>query len=284
VILISNSFLEVLEGSTVASTEIYGTDKKAYINIGSGSVFNLKWDTPVLSNDTIGRYDLVIKCYDPVLNTYYDIFDKNIGLVNKFCVDSSMLPALPEQYMLSIYVVAHSKSGGVVTSNTVNPYVCKGSGTYVKVQPEGYAEPIMKRAIAFVNVRQITADSAVGEQLSQFLVDSEGTILFSSDGDVLATNGSDYIIYEDVAVIKNSAGKKVPILDKSGNEVPLAMTRLLTSNDWQLVQSGYVKAPDDTWQNTDIKFEVLVVKNKDNKFEPLEIRTTEGNYELLYIL
>ena len=59
-ILISNLILSVLEGSTIASTEIYGTDKKTYVNIGSGNVFNLLWTPPTLTNDTIDHYNLLI--------------------------------------------------------------------------------------------------------------------------------------------------------------------------------------------------------------------------------
>jgi hypothetical protein len=279
VIIISNLILNIEEGSTVPSTEIYGTDKKAYINIGSGSVFNLSWDTPELANDTIDYYDLVIKRYDPVLNVYYDIINKNIGLVNEFYVDSPLLPALPEQYVLSIYIVAYGKNGAVVTSNTVNPYICKGSGTYVKVRPEGYARPVMKRAIAFVNIRQLTTDSAASEILSHFLIDSEDKLLFSSDYEVLATPGSEYIIYEDAAAIKNSAGEKIPILDESGNDVSLSMTKLLTSENWQLVQSNYVKTPDGTWKPTDIRFEVLVDENGEIIFSD-----ENGNNEPIYVL
>jgi hypothetical protein len=220
VILISNIVLEVLEGSTVASTEIYGADKKTYVNIGSGNVFNLKWTTTLTGEDTVNYYNLVIKRYDPTLNVYYDIFDKNIGLVNKFYVDSPLLPALPEQYMLSVYVVAYGKSGSVITSNVVNPYVCKGSGTYIKVQPDNYTQPIMKRALAFTNV-------SLPDEAAIRIVDTEGN--------------------------------EVPVLDNEGNQILLEAKRLLTSStNWQLVPESFVKSPEGTWQTTDIKYEVLV--------------------------
>lgn len=145
-ILISNIVLEDLDGSTMSSTEIYGADKKTYINIGSGNVFNLKWTTTLTDGDTVSYYNLVIRRYDPTLNVYYDILNKNIGLVNKFFVNSDMLPAAPEQYVLHIYVVAYSKNNTVITSNIVTPYVCKGGGTYIKTGA-GY----LKRALGFVN-------------------------------------------------------------------------------------------------------------------------------------
>ena len=172
-ILISNIVLDVLEGSTIASTEIYGADKKTYINIGSGNVFNLKWDVPTLTNDTVDHYDLVIKRYDPTLKVYYDVLNKNIGLVNYFSVNSEVLPVAPEQYILHIYVVAHGIGGEVATSNVVNPYVCKGSGTYVKT-PAGY----MKRALGFVN-------APTTEKLNTTLYDSTGREL-----QIIDNNGS----------------------------------------------------------------------------------------------
>jgi GTP pyrophosphokinase len=42
-----------------------------------------------------------------------------------------MLPSAPEQYMLSIYVVAHGTYGSIATSNVISPYVSKGSGIVV---------------------------------------------------------------------------------------------------------------------------------------------------------
>jgi hypothetical protein len=281
VILISNIVLEVLDGSTVPSTDIYGADKKAYINIGSGNVFNLKWTTTLTGADTVNYYTLVIKRFDPTLNVYYDIFDKNIGLVNKFYVNSDILPIAPEQYLLHIYVVAYGKAGSVITSNVVSPYVCKGSGTYVKVQPENYSQSVMKRAVTFVNATQTAVAAATNEQIEAVLLDSNNTALITSDDKTLAA-----IIPKDIVIIKNSSSEEVSILDKSGNPVQLLVTKLLASANWQLASESSVKGTDGTWHTTNIKYEALVVKNEvTGKFEPLEVRSdTTGNYEQLYTL
>ena len=224
-ILISNLILSIEDGSTIASTEIYGADKKTYINIGSGNVFKLHWETPTLTNnDTVNHYNLVIKRHDITLNVYYDIFDKNIGLVNSFYVDSSLLPTLPEQYMLSIYAVAYCNSGRVITSNVKNPYISRGSGTYVKVTPNGYAQPIMKRALALANA-PTSNDPVVA------LLDSTGVALMALDS----------------------------------NENPIALeaeaTRVLSSTDWNIMQIGYTKGADGAWHTNDIEYEVLVDAN-----------------------
>ena len=218
-ILISDLILFVKDGSTVASTEIYGTDKKTYINIGSGNVFKLEWTTPTLAGgDSVDYYRLVIKRHDTTLDVYYDIFDSNIGLVNEFYADSALLPTLPLQYMLSVYLVAYGKQGSVVTSNVVNPYISKGTGTYVKVQPDGYTQPIMKRAVAF-------AKASTPEEPVAVLLDSTGKVLYAKDDDM---------------------------------PLAAEVTRALSSDTWNVMQAGYTKAPDGTWKANDIRYEVLV--------------------------
>lgn len=181
-ILISNLILTISDDrSAVPSTEIYGT--KTYINIGSGNVFRLSWEMPTLTNDSVDYYKLVVKRHDTALNIYYDIFDKNIGLVNEFYVDSTLLPTVPLQYKLSIYVVAYGKHGSIITSNIVTPYVSKGTGTYVKVQPEGYKQPIMKRALAFANVPTSNEPTSV-------LLDSSGYELLDANGEPLVAEAT----------------------------------------------------------------------------------------------
>lgn len=194
-ILISNLVLEVLNGSTIPSTESYGADKKTYVNIGSGNVFNLKWNTPMLTNNTVDHYELVIKRYDPTVNVYYSIFDKNIGLVNYFSVNSELLPSAPEQYLLHVYIVAYSKQGVVVTSNIVTPYICKGSGTYVKM-PAGY----MQRALSFVNAPTTAKVAATlrditGREL-QILDDNSNPILLEVEATRLLYSDSWNIVQE----------------------------------------------------------------------------------------
>ena len=235
-ILISDLVLNVDErGSAVASTEVYGADKKTYINTGSGNVFRLSWNTPTLTDDTIDRYSLIIKRHDTTINVYYDIFDKNIGLVNEFYVGSSMLPALPAQYMLSIYVIAYGKQGSVLTSNVINPYISKGSGSYVKVA-DGY----MKRAVAFVNAPiQTSAEEEV--------------VLLDSQGRTLLAQGEE--------------GEKP--LTATATKV------LTSVSGWTVVQEGYTKDSAGVWRTNDIKYEVLVDNNgaiiTDSNNEPIYV-------------
>ena len=242
-IIISNLFLEVLDGSTVPSTGVFGTasvPKQTYFNIGSGNVFRLSWSTPTMPNDIADRYSLVIKRHDTSLDVYYDIFNKNIGLVNKFAVDSSLLPSVPEQYMLSIYVVAYGKYGSVVTSNIVNPYISKSSGTYIKVEDDNYAQPIMKRALAFVNV--VLADLAA-------LTDINGQIIKSIDDRILFAG------IESALVDSNG----MMLEDATGRALFADATRVLESTyGWNVVQEGYIKDANGKWHTNNIEYEVLV--------------------------
>ena len=130
-----------------------------------------------------------------------------------------MLPALPAQYKLAIYVVAYGKQGSTITSNVVNPYVSKGAGTYVKVTPTGYSVPIMKRALALAKV---------------------------STPDALTT------------VILDQEGNTVQLFDGATNAVQLTATSALSSNTWSVMQEGYTKDTDGTWKVNDIKYEILV--------------------------
>jgi hypothetical protein len=275
VILISNLVLEILDGSTIASTDIYGADKKTYINIGSGNVFKLRWETPVLTNDIVDRYNLIIKRYDPTLNVYYDILDKNIEQVNEFYVDSPMLPIAPEQYMLSVYLVAYSKNGSIITSNVITPYISAGGGTYVKVTSSG--QPIMKRALGFVKVEQMSKQPTTMLTVPAILTDDTGTVLTDTDDKVLCVEGTRTI---KATALLNRNGEQ--FVDKNGKALYAPMTRLLENkHGWTVVQRGYAKDTDGTWQANDIAYEVLQVLNEaTGKYEIL----TDAHNEPIYIL
>lgn len=248
-ILISNLILTVSDGSTIASTNIYSVGT-TYINIGSGNVFKLEWTAPTLTNDTVDYYKIVIKRHDTVLSVYYDIFDKNIGLVNEFFVDSALLPTLPTQYKLSIYIAAYGKLGSVVTSNIVTPYVSKGSGTYIKTIGTEKVPVIWKRALGFVK------EPSENEQLS--------------------------------AAILDQASNVVTLYDADGAPVPLVAKRALTSTDWSVTQEGFVKDAEGDWQPADIRYEALLVL-KEGTADTYEIVTAPKEndpltYEQIYVL
>jgi hypothetical protein len=269
VIPISNLFLDVYDGNTIASTKIYGADKKTFVNIGSGNVFCLKWTISDLQNDKLDHFNVVIKRYDPTLGVYYDIIDKNVGLVRDFCVKSDLLPSAPLQYLLSVYVVAYNKQGSIITSNTVNPYICKGSGTYVKVQSGNYKQPIMKRALAFAKVTESVDTTNSAE-------------IIKTDDDLVLQDANEKTLFATTSMVDTIEAKVTDLhgyqlLDAEGNELFADVTKLLNSiNDWEVIKEGYTKGPDNkTWHINDIKFEALVDSDgyiiTDNTDEPIYV-------------
>jgi hypothetical protein len=250
--------LTVSDGSTIASTEIYGEDKKTYINIGSGNVFKLSWE---LADASVDHYNLVIKRHDVALNLYYDIFDKNIGLVNEFYVNADLLPALPLQYKLFIYVVAFKNDGSTITSNIVTPYVSKGTGIYVKDNElVGYnkitkltdentlivegteAWPIFRRALAFVKI-------ALSDAKGEILKDKNNKIIYSADVPTISSNNFTLVSSDNLI-----------LMDSEGQPLIADATELLTSTTgWELAKEGYIKDSDSgVWHANDIKYEILL--------------------------
>lgn len=264
-IRISNLILNISDGSTVASTGIYGTasaPKQTYIDIGSGNVFKLHWQTPLLTNDAVDYYSLVIRQHDTAINAYYDIFNKNIGLVNEFYVDSNLLPTVPEQYMLSIYLVCSGKYGNIITSNVINPYVSKGSGIYEKVE-DGYTQPIMKRAIAFTRVAQPNKIELLDLE-GRILKDIENRALFAIDPSLLQVESA----------LADSEGEALE--DAEGNVLFAEVTKVLESvNGWSVATEGYTKDTTGNWRINNIKYEVLVDQNgtiiTDSANEPIYV-------------
>ena len=148
-----------------------------------------------------------------------------------------MLPVAPDQYMLSIYLVAYGKQGSVATSNVVNPYISKGSGTYVKVEA-GY----MKRALAFIKKREALA--ALGDEI---LTDIDGKSLFVPEASTLRTEFS----------LADRNG--MPLIDNNEKSLIVDATRVLeNTSGWVVIQEGYTKDANGTWRTNDIEYEVLV--------------------------
>lgn len=225
-ITILNLFVE--DGTTLPSVNVYNNYEPTYINIGSGNVFKLRWATELTesTDEAVEYYELIIKRYDVDLNIYHDVFKKKIGLVNEFYVNSNLLPTLPLQYRLDASVVAYGKLGSTVISDIKHIYVSKGTGTYVKVTPEGYNQPVMKRAVALVNSRP---HPNMAEEIPAIIVDEKGN--------------------------------EIPLLDSNNNETQIKATNILRSSDWVVAQEFYAKNATGAWQVSDIRYEVLVDKD-----------------------
>lgn len=131
------------DGNTIPSTEIYGT--KMYVDIGSGDICRLYWSTPTAANNILSGYILALVANG---NT---IFSKDIGKVNEFYITSEMLPENHNLAGISVFLTPVSQYGGAYVEGSGNATILlkRGCGLYTKVT-EGYKQPIMKRALAFI--------------------------------------------------------------------------------------------------------------------------------------
>lgn len=213
--------LAALDGNTVPSTDIFGY--KTYIDIGSGTVLKLAWDTPLATNNRVDYYMLSIETYSSSGDTTYSVFNENIGNVNEFYINSSLISQIDQsRYQLKISLTAHSIYGSTYSniSNPVIVYIQKGCGFYIKVR-EGYTQPIMKRAIAFAQVPgQIPTVSY------KALADVHGRLLTDSNGRQL------YV--------------------KVSNQ-----SRSIDGYSWNIMQDFYTKDTEGLWELSDIRYEVL---------------------------
>lgn len=158
----SNLAITLSDGGTVPSLDYLST--KTYVNIGSGNVLKVSWNTPAATNNAVDSYKVYILIYDTATASYKSLYSANIGNVNEFYVKSTLFNSVTQSFaQLRIYVEAVSKYGtaynGTSAIKAVN--VSKGSGSYVKVST-GYAQPIQKRTLAFakVNTKSLMLDGA----------------------------------------------------------------------------------------------------------------------------
>lgn len=162
----SNINLIASDGNTVPSTDIPGI--KTYVNIGSGNVLKLSWDTPIATNNEVDYYSLNISCYDDAVGSTVELYSGSVGKVNEFYIDAAMLSNITTNYCpLYVYLVAYSKYGATYNgiSSTLTVYVSHGCGTYVKVE-KGYSQPIMKRALAFSKLDYVQLFGSDGKALA----------------------------------------------------------------------------------------------------------------------
>jgi uncharacterized repeat protein (TIGR02543 family) len=170
--------LLALDGTTLPSTDVYGY--KTYIDSGCGNVLKLCWDTPVALNNKVDSYQLIINREDPSTGDVFSVLSENVGNTNEFYLNASLVSQIElAHYQLIVQVVAFSKYGTSYMnySNPLTVHISKGCGTYVRVK-DGYAQPIMKRAIALAK-----------------LYDSNETVLLTSSDDFVLTGLDEISLY-----------------------------------------------------------------------------------------
>lgn len=219
--------IEVLDGGTVPSVNLDG--EKTYIDIGSGNIFKLTWNTPDTQANEIDYYD----CYFKIEILKGDTISgrtliRSIGKVNEFYLSSEFISKLflknsYSKYTVTIQLTAKSKQGSDydIISNIITVPVSKGCGLYTRVESI-YSQPVMKRAIAFAKTNMIVTEADI-EYL--ILADSSNVILKDSEGTILRVK--DFNIGD-------------------------------LKSKWTLMQDFYLKNSENNWQLSDISYETLV--------------------------
>jgi hypothetical protein len=166
--------LQASDGNTVPSIEFLNT--RTYVDIGSGTVLKLSWDTPTATENAVDYYKLYIAAYNAITDTYQIVLDGSIGNVNEFYVTSELLSNIDfAQYHLNIQLTAFSRYGNEYNgiSELIAVNISRGCGTYIKVT-DGYAQPIMKRSVACAKLDYLPLTDSTGKQI----YDADGEALY----------------------------------------------------------------------------------------------------------
>jgi hypothetical protein len=248
------------DSTTIPSIE--HSEDKIYVDIGSGNVLKISWDTPATAGNIVDSYKLYILYYDCVSASYKLLYSENVGNVNEFYVKSSIFSSVSQAFLkIQVYIEALSKYGTAYSSvsNMVFASVSKGSGIYVKVS-DGYSQPIMKRALAFTQLpcNPVLVDGGTA------LTDDYGEVIYTKTSSV-QDEGSGWALMQEfyVALSKGAPDTPKAFLDANGAEFTDAAGRTLAVGANSFVRS-------------DIMFEILMDENG----EPV----LDNNDEYIYVL
>ena len=172
-------FLTVLltDGGTVPAAN-FTNNITRFVDIGSGNVLKLSWNTPVAANNEVDSYSIHIEAYDKGITQ--QAYKSAIGKVNEFYITSDMLSAIGfEHYQLNIYLTVNSKYGASYGSTTgITAQVSRGCGTYTKVADPDSNNQLMKRTIALNKLSY------------KVLTDADGKALKNDDGNFIYIKSS----------------------------------------------------------------------------------------------
>ena len=237
----SNLNISVADGGTVPSLDYLS--RKTYVNIGSGNILKVLWDTPIATDNAINSYIISILANTDSIG-YQTVYRADIGDVNEFYLKSDMLNAIKKSFIvLRISVEAISKYGTDYGchSNTVEVNVSRGGGTYTRVT-EGYSKPIMKRALAFTKL---------GYNL---LKDASGHVLKSADNKA---------IYVKTAVAQDTT-MGWSLMQEFYAKTPISVALKDVDNKALVEATGaelHALSGNHEWQLSDISYEILTDAN-----------------------
>ncbi len=170
----SNLALVVSEGGTVPSIDSLQT--KSFVDIGSGNVLKLSWDTPMADNNKVASYKISILLYNTAAASYQPFYVADVGNVNEFYITSDLLKSITAAFFqLAVYIEAVSSFGTIYgcVSNTEYIAISRGCGMYADIS-ESFSTPVTKRTIAFAQLghKKLTD---IGERV---LADIDGKVLY----------------------------------------------------------------------------------------------------------
>jgi hypothetical protein len=249
----SNLTITISDGGTVPSIDYLS--KKTFVNIGSGNVLKISWKTPTATNNAVDNYKVYVLWYNPAKASYQSLYTANIGNVNEFYLRSSSFDSIQQSVVtLRIYVDVISKYGAAYngTSNIESVYVSRGCGAYTRVE-EGYAQPIMKRAIAFARIDSIPALTTYDDIQ---VADANGNTIYAAES-TTQDEETGWTLMQEFYIPGVGAATEVALVD--------AEDRVLTdANDAQL----YAATDSQTRKVSDIRYEVLTDANGEIILDP----------------
>lgn len=209
--------LSLSEGLTVPTVKL--NQSNYYVDIGSGDITKIFWETPVATGNKVDSYTVTISYSRDDTGTYYSLLKSlNIGNTTEFCISSELISkaTFSKKCTLNVNIIANSYYGSSYNSKiaTLTLNITRGCGIYTKVS-NGYSNPIMKRAIAFAK--------AATERTYQALTDKDGN----------------------------------PLLDSTGIPLLVETADLTDEVNWTLMKEFYLKDSQGYWQLSNIQYEVL---------------------------
>lgn len=171
----SDLSITIAKTDTIPSFKIL--NEETFVNIGSGNVLKVCWNTPTAFNNIVDSYKVHVLIQDTISAGYIPLYSVNVGNVNEFYLKSSLFDGIDQtRYILNIYVEVISKHGDAYNgiSNVATVTVFKGTGSYVRVETAN-TQPVMKRALAFARLGY------------KQLIDSKGKALVDANGRTLYT-------------------------------------------------------------------------------------------------
>ena len=162
----SNLVINISDGETVPSLDYLAN--KTYVNIGSGNILKVSWNTPVATNNAVDSFKIYILYYNAANASYSILYAENVGNVNEFYLKSSLFDSMTQAFIqLQIYVEAISRYGttynGISNASFVD--VCRGHGTYINVDA-GNGEAVMRRSLAFSKLNYLALADDETRQLA----------------------------------------------------------------------------------------------------------------------